>query len=202
MPPAIRPAFATLWNLDLTCAEIVSTSTDPRLGAIRLAWWRDRLDELDTEGPIGGEPKLSAIARHVWPVTNGSTLSMVPESWVPLLNPFPWGDEVAEGLRQRGKFLFGIGAQIIGCDALDAEPAGAVWSLADGAFHCSDPQSRDFLLGEARAAIGSVPKHVPKSLRPLTVLAALAATDVLGKGRAARVAAAISHKLRGTLPRG
>lgn len=201
MPASIRPAFATLWNLDLVLAEIVSTSTDPQLGAIRLAWWRDRLDELDTKGPVAGEPRLSAIDRHLMPVTNGARLSTIATSWMPLLDPFPWGQTVADGLRERGELVFGVGAEILQTSAKQAEPAGALWSLADGAFHCSDPQSREFLLGEARAAIPQVPRKMPRDLRPLTVLAALAAHDVLHSGRLTRVAAAMNHRLFGSIPR-
>lgn len=201
MPASIRPAFATLWNLDLALAGVVSTSTDPQLGAIRLAWWRDRLDELDTEGPIAGEPRLQAINRHLMPVTNGAVLSMIAMAWVPLLNPFPWGGEVAAGLRERGELLFAVGSRILRHEGREAEPAGALWSLADGGFHCSDPQSREFLLSEGRAAIVDVPRKIPRELRPLTVLAAVASHDVLRSGRLTRVAAAMNHRFFGTIPR-
>jgi phytoene synthase len=202
MPSAVRPAFATLWNLDLALAEVVTTSTDPHLGAIRLAWWRDRLDDLDTQGPPPGEPRLNAINRHLMPVTNGATLSMIAIAWLPLLNPFPWCEDVAEGLRVRGELLFGVGSRILECKGSGAEAAGALWSLADGAFHCTDPESREFLLGEARAAIAQVPARMPREIRPLTVLAALAAHDVVREGRLSRVFAATAHRLRGTIPRG
>ena len=200
MPASVRPAFATLWNLDLALADVVSTSTDPQLGAIRLAWWRDRLEELDTEGPIAGEPRLSAINLHLMPVTTGAMLSKISTAWAPLLEPFPWAQDVAEGLRERGRLLFAVGAQILRAGQ-QAEPAGALWSLADGAFHCSELQSREFLLGEARAAIAIVRRKMPRELRPLTVLAALAANDVLRSGRLSRVAAAMRHRLFGTIPR-
>jgi phytoene synthase len=191
-----------LWNLDLALADIVSTSTDPRLGEIRLAWWRERLDDLDSESPAAGEPRLGAIHRHLMTMTNGATLSELPIAWAPLLYPFPWGADVADGLRERGRLLFGIGAQILGNDGVEAEAAGALWSLVDGAEHCSDKQSRDFLLGEAKAAIAEVPRRMPREVRPLTVLAALAAHDLFGSNRLSRVAAAAAHRLWGTMPRG
>jgi phytoene synthase len=200
MPASIRPAFATLWNLDLALADVVSTSTDPHLGAIRLAWWRDRLDELDSGGPIAGEPRLSAINRHLMPITSGAALSTIATAWAPLLEPFPWGEDVADGLRERGRLVFAVGARILDANQ-EAEPAGALWSLADGALHCSDPDSREFLLSEARAAIADVPRKMPRTLRPLTVLSALAADDVLHSGRLTRVAAAMRHRWSGTIPR-
>jgi 15-cis-phytoene synthase len=179
----------------------VSSSTDPRLGAIRLAWWRDRLVELDTLGPIAGEPRLSAINRQLLQDVKGAELSILPAAWAPLLEAFPWGEEAAEALRDRGEILFGAGSRLLGCDFAGAEAAGALWSLTDGAFHCSDTRSRELLLDEARAAISKVPRSMPRELRPLTVLAALAAHDVLSSGRLTRIAAAMNHRLFGTIPR-
>jgi phytoene synthase len=180
---------------------VVSSTTEPALGAIRLAWWRERLEALDTDGPPPGEPRLSAIHRHLMPVTNGAALSMLADAWLPLLDPFPWGEDVAEGLRVRGRILFGVGARILDAESEGAEAAGALWSLADGAFHCSDPMSRAVLFGEARAAIAGVPRRLPSGVRPLTVLAALAAHDLFRTGNLTRVGAALAHRLRGTLPR-
>ena len=65
MPASVRPAFATLWNLDLALADVVATTTEPALGAIRLAWWRERLEDLDAGKLPPGEPRLSAIARQL-----------------------------------------------------------------------------------------------------------------------------------------
>lgn len=197
----MRPAYAALWNLDLALADVIATTTDPFLGAIRLAWWRDCLAELDTGKARAGEPRLEAVAQHLMPVTNGATLSMIANAWVALLEPFPWGEETAEGLRQRGELLFAIGAQIIGYVGIEAEPAGALWSLADGAFNCSDSHSREFLRGEAIAALARVPQKMAWKIRPLTVLGALAAHDVLNRGTATRGFAAFRHRLRGTFPR-
>jgi len=65
------------------------------------------------------------------------------------------------------------------------------------------------LLADARAAIGELPRErPPRRVRGLTVLAALAAHDVLRNkpldiGRDfGRVAVASIHLLRGILPRG
>jgi 15-cis-phytoene synthase len=82
-----------------------------------------------------------------------------------------------------------------------AEAAGAFWSLIDGAAHCSDAPSREFLLREARAALAELPPKMPRQIRPLTVLTAVAVHDALRSGRLTRVGAALGHRLRGTIPR-
>ena len=181
----------------------MSTSSDPRLGAIRLAWWRERLEELDLGKPPPAEPRLGAVAQELLPRgVSGAELSQLEDAWLPLLEPFPWSEAQAEGLKLRGEILFGIGARLLATDTLGAEAAGAFWSLADGAVHCSDPASGAMLLQEARSALAAVPPKLPRNVTPLTVLAALAAADLVRKGSAfGRLSAAAAHRLRGTLPR-
>jgi len=181
---------------------VVATTTEPALGAIRLAWWRERLEELDAGVPPPGEPRLSAIARQLLGRgISGKELSQLEDAWLPLLDPFPWDDPQADGLRLRGRILFGIGARLLEDVSPDAEAAGEVWSLADGADHCSDERSRIFLVGEATHAVFQLPRRVSPNLRSLTVLAAVAAHDVWSVCTLGRGGAALAHRLKGTFPR-
>jgi 15-cis-phytoene synthase len=118
------------------------------------------------------------------------------------LEPFPWGVPVAEGFRERGRLLFGLGGRLLHGETEPASAAGALWSLVDGAKHCSDAASRDYLLTEARAALAEVPERLLAAIRPLTILAALAAFDLRPGGRLGRVGAAFAHRLRGSIPHG
>jgi len=168
-----------------------------------MAWWRERLEELDTDADPAGEPRLRAIRRQlVERGIAGTELTRLEDAWQPLLDPFPWGEDAAEGLRLRGRMLFGFGARLLGGEAAEAEPAGALWSLVDGAAHCSDPDSRDFLCAAARTQLAKVPKRLSATIRPLTILAALAAYDLRPGGRLGRVGVALAHRLRGTIPHG
>ena len=63
-PVELRPAFDALFAIDDVMAEIVASSTQPALGAIRLAWWREALDRLDHHPPPP-EPRLQAVAAHL-----------------------------------------------------------------------------------------------------------------------------------------
>jgi phytoene synthase len=194
---AVRPAFATLWNLDLAFADVVSSTTEPALGAIRLAWWRERLEELD-RGVVPAEPRLSAIARQLLGRgITGEELSKLEDAWLPLLQPFPWGEDVTEGLRLRGRILFGIGARLLKVDPDVAEAAGELWSLIDAAQHCSDAQSRKNLLDAAR---GVRTGKTPSKLRPLTIVAALAVANVRDPSSGvARGMTAVHHRLTGRI---
>jgi phytoene synthase len=179
---------------------VVATSTDPSLGAIRLAWWRERLEDLDKAG-ISAEPRLQAIASELLPRgASGRELSKLEDGWMPLLDSFPWGDEQVKGLKLRGRILFGIGARLLGAIPSDVETAGQLWSLVDGANHCSDPASRALLLSEAAAL---APSRASSLIRPLTMLAALAAHDLRGQaGQMRRGLAALRHRYLGAFPRG
>jgi len=190
-----------LWQVDLALADVVSTSSDPRLGAIRLAWWRERLDELD-EGKLAAEPRVQSVSTELLPRgVSGHELTLLEDAWLPLLEPFPWGDPQAEALMQRGRLLFGIGARLLGSAADEAEQAGALWSLVDGAQHCTDPQSQELLRQRAAALLATMRRPLPRRLRVLTVLAALAAADLIREGsRLKRVSAAARHRLMGSLP--
>jgi phytoene synthase len=199
----LRLAFSALWNLDLAFADVVATSSDPRLGAIRLAWWRERLDDLD-ELKRPAEPRLEAVVAEILPRgISGHELTHLEGAWLPLLEPFPWGDRQAEALAVRGRLLFCIGARMLGSAPDEAARAGALWSLVDGARHCSDAKSREILRERAAAVLASIGKPQPRRLRVLTVLAALAAADLLREGSGlTRLSAAVKHRLLGILPHG
>jgi phytoene synthase len=190
-----------LWDLDLAFADVVATSTQPALGAIRMAWWRERLEEMDDGTGLPAEPRLVAVqsellARGV----TGAELSRLEDCWLPLLEPLPWGAPVADGLRRRGRMLFRIGAGLLGEGPSAAELAGALWSLADGAKFCRDEESREYLISEARGVLSQLPRRFPVTLRPLTILAALTAYDLRPGGRLGRVGVALAHRLRGSVP--
>jgi hypothetical protein len=127
-------------------------------------------------------------------------LSQLEQAWLPLLDPFPWGEAQVEALRLRGRLLFAIGARLLGGKPEDAEAAGAFWSLIDGALHCSDAESRQLLF----AAAGAVPRppEAPRILRPLTVLAAVAIPAVRDPSSGvARGLAALHHRATGRFAR-
>jgi 15-cis-phytoene synthase len=203
LPPRLQPAFAALWAVDLAMADVVASSSDPALGAIRLAWWREALQRLDQVEPPA-EPRLQAVADHLLPRgISGAELAKLEDCWAALLEPFPWTVLAAELVRVRGRILFGIGASLLDQESTGAEEAGAVWSLVDVARYCSDPQSREMLLDEARKSIAGLGRQKPpRDLRPLTTLATVAAHDALGGSGFGRGPVAVIHSLTGRFPRG
>jgi phytoene synthase len=170
-----------LWDIDLAFADVVSTTLTVQLGAIRLAWWRERLEELDRGIEPPAEPRLQAVAATLIPVgVSGAELSRLEYCWLALLTPFPWDEVVADAVAERGAILFGIGAKLLGGEPAEGEPFGVVWSLADVARHCSDTQSRAVLLDRAKSAIAALPQRdEPTELSPLTMIAVRRAYDLV-----------------------
>ena len=189
--------------------DVVRTTREPMLGPIRLAWWRERLEEIDDGIPAPPEPRLQAVERELAPRgVNGSDLAALEGGWLRLFDPFPWTVETSEAIWFRGNLLFGLGAKILGRPDERIQAAGGLWALVDAARHCSDPDSRVTLTEQARTfARGLGGTGFPPALRPLSVLAALAIRDVKrgepfeAEGTPSRAAAILGHRLIGRLPR-
>jgi phytoene synthase len=207
VPARNRAAMRALFDIDLAMADVVRTSTQPMLGQIRLAWWRERLEALD-RGEVPAEPRLQAVAADLLPRgIAGSTLASLEGGWLRLFDDFPWDIATSEAIWFRGRLLFGLGGRILGAKSDQVEGVGGVWALVDAARQCSDAASRDMLLEQARRFARSLSgARFPFAVRPVTGLAALAIRD-LARGEPfepeatrGRVAAMLAHRLTGRLP--
>jgi phytoene synthase len=188
-PAELRPAFDTLFALDDALGQVVATSTQPALGAIRLAWWRDALERLDDALPPA-EPRLQAAARdlHTRGVT-GAALARIAEGWGALF------DEVRDPLAigRRGKALFAVGAALLGADDPALGQAGHWFALGDVARHGLAPV--------LERPVGRL--CFTRRLRPLTALARLAVRDLLHgepfepEATPGRAAALLRHRWSG-----
>jgi len=126
MPASRRDAFEALFAIDAAMGDVVARSTEPALGRIKLAWWREQLQALD-EAPPPAEPRLRAAAAQLLPLgVSGSALAEIETGWATLLDP-----EVDSALvAGRGYALFRIGGQLLGSDDDKLGEAGALYALA------------------------------------------------------------------------
>jgi phytoene synthase len=175
-PAHARAPLEALWRLDVTLAAVLARGREPMVARIRLAWWREALERLDT-APPPPEPVLQALAACVLPLgVSGTALAAMEEGWSVLLTE---GALDGEGLRThaeaRGGLLFRHSARLLG-GAEEVEPAGGRWALVDLARHSANPADAAAAL-EAAAGMGSEPAW-EKHLRPLAMLSALARRDV------------------------
>ena len=209
VPLRNRGALAALFAIDRAMGDVVRTTKEPMLGQIRLAWWRERLDELDEAAGAPAEPRLQAVERELLPRSiSGHDIAALEDGWLRLFDPFPWTIETSEAIWLRGNRLFGLGARVVGGPGEQIQAAGGLWALVDVARHLSDAGSREMLLSQARAfATGLGGVRFIQKLRPLSMLAALAMRDCSRgepfepEGTPRRVASMLRHRFSGRLPR-
>ena len=116
-PVAQRQAIETLWRLDVTLGSVLATGREPMISRIRLAWWRESLEKLDS-APPPGEPMLESVARDVLPAgLTGTGLAAMEEGWAALLEPESLAAEELElYATARGGRLFALSARLLGGD--------------------------------------------------------------------------------------
>jgi 15-cis-phytoene synthase len=203
-----RGALAALFSIDRAMGDVVRTTKEPLLGPIRLAWWRERLEELDDDGTAPAEPRLQQAAAELIPRgVTGRELAALESGWLRMFDPFPWTVQTSESIWFRGNLLFGLGARVVGRADERIQGAGGLWTLVDAARHCSDPQSRAMLVEQARSfARGLAGVRFPGPLRPLSTLTVLAIRDCRRgepferEGTPGRAAAMLRHRFSGRLP--
>lgn len=182
-PASVRPALTALFALDERLGAIVAGTTEPTIGLIRLAWWREALERLDAVSPPA-EPLLRAVAGDVLPRgLSGTALSQIEPGWAALLDGEDDADTVARFARSRGGTLFALAAHLLGSDDPRLPHAGEVWSLVDLVHRHSSPAIRLQALERARTTLAHIPRGQWKTAaRPLAALLALARRDLASDG--------------------
>ena len=146
-----------LFALDLEFGAIVASTTEPMIGEIRLAWWREALEGLDA-GAVPAQPLLQLVASELLPRDiSGAALAKLEDRWLGMIG----NSEVPQAHIAGGGHLFGLAARLLGGDALLGERLGEAWVTGDD---------------------NALPR-VAAALRPLLGLVRLAARDV-ARGRA------------------
>ncbi len=182
-PRDARPALTALFALDERMGAIVATTTEPMIGLMRLAWWREALEKLDHD-PAPAEPLLRDIATHILPHgVFGASLGAIEDGWAALLDEEDQARAVARHGRERGRWLFAAAATILGVQDSRLGIAGEGWALADLAHRHSKEEVRALARDKARKVLAMIPpRRWPRRARPLAMLAALAGTDATGEG--------------------
>ncbi len=193
-PVELRPAFDALFTIDDALADVVALSTQPALGAIRLAWWREALQRLDAHLPPP-EPRLQAAAAELLPRgVTGQMLARLEDGWATLLDEEPDIERVAV----RGERLFAMAAQLLRSSDKLLKVAGRLYgyesALRTGMIGPHWPMEEMHQLYRHRFS---------RLLRPLTGLARLASRDARQRptkepqATPGRAFALLSHRLSG-----
>jgi 15-cis-phytoene synthase len=177
-PATAQAGLFALFALDLELAHVVASTTEPMLGEIRLAWWREQLIRLDA-APAPAQPTLAALKAEVVPRdVTGRSLEPLEDAFLALLLDPAFDDIALERYaRLRGGTLFGAAATVLGGDAAVGALMGGVWALGELVRHGPPPAfARDTLEDIATRQSWTTPAE--PALRPLLGLARLAQRDI------------------------
>ena len=193
-PVALRPAFDALFGIEDALLDVVGTTTQPALGAIRLAWWRESLERLD-QAPPPPEPRLQACAGELLPRgVSGERLGAITDGYAALFDEIPSVPLVAAA----GAGLFESAAVLLGSDDPMTARAGGQYSIAR-------VRRLGLLAALSEPDTGLAGHRFTKKLRPLTALARLAIRDLKRgddlepEASPARAAALVAHRLTGAI---
>lgn len=186
-----RDALAALLTLDETLGDVVRTTTQPAIGQIRLAWWRDSLKRLDT-APPPAMPVLEAAATALLPLgVTGAALAAMVDGWDVLIEEETLDAEaLARFAELRGGTLFALATRVLGGEGVRAERLGAGWALVDLARYSDDAALAGRAMALGRERLDDTLREVAKPLGMLALAARLDAAAVPhgGPKRAARLA--------------
>lgn len=144
--PNMRDPLRIFFELDARLARIVAGTTEPMLGQMRLAWWRDVLKQEAAERPQG-DAVLDGIGAH-W---QGRSAELIPlvDAWEHMLADPPLStDDAMKFLTQRRDALMAVfGKLASGEDRHNnyGKPAWW-WACADLAANLSDPGEREMIV--------------------------------------------------------
>lgn len=177
-PAVERLPMLALQALDMRLAGIVRHSHEPMLAQLRLAWWREQLQQDGSAWPEG-EPLLTAL--RSWDGKHAALIPLV-DAWEGMTGVAPLAAEVFEKLAE---------ARAEGFAALsdgnaEALRLGKNWALADLAARLTHPEEKATALALARAQDWRG-ASLPRALRPLTVLHGLAARALRRGGNLDRI---------------
>jgi phytoene synthase len=194
IPARAREAVRALFAIDAAMGDVVARTTDPGLGRIKLAWWREQLEALDANAPPA-EPRLEAVTQHLLPTgVAGSELGELEAGWSTLLD----ADFDSGLIAARGALLFAIGGKLLGSKDPKLGEAGAFYALASVGRR-GVPE----LFEPARERLEQLRGHrFDKQARPLTMLARASARDLdrhEPEGCRGRAAAMVAHRWSGRI---
>jgi 15-cis-phytoene synthase len=169
-PPMVRGALTTALQLDRRLARIVARTTEPMLGQMRLAWWREALTKPVEDRPRG-DAVLDAVGQY-WAGREAALAAMV-DGWEVLITADRLGPVEAEAFGAgRGAFFAALCENVTPAQAERAAAAGFRWSIADAAASVSDAEERAVMIATGLAQ-DNLRARWPSDLRGLAVLDAL-----------------------------
>lgn len=170
-PARLRLPTAALFALDARLGELVAKASEPLLGQLRLAWWRDELGKPPAER-AKGDPVLDALG-ETWAGEERSLAGLI-DGWEQLLGDGPLPDQAIAAFVEGRARAFAALAHLAGesTAATTAGEAGRAWAFADFAARVTNDEECAAAIRMARET-GLEAPSLPRSLRPFAILRGL-----------------------------
>jgi len=175
-PGRMRAPLAALFAFDARLGQLVRQASEPMLGQLRLAWWRDTLARPLPERPRG-DAVLDALAS-----LEGleASLSMVVDGWEVLLSDRVGGDQALSHAQGRASGFAAL-AESKGDDATGVERLAQIWAAADLVSKLSRSGERSEAL-QVASRLASEGTTAGRDWRSLAILAGLSRRSLVRGG--------------------
>lgn len=181
-PDEVRDVLRIFLEFDARLARIVAATSEPMLGQMRLAWWRDELGKPVEQRP-NGDAVLDGIGEH-WAGREAGLISLA-NAWEHLLAEPPLDEaDARKFLEHRRDGLVSVFSAVDSgvADNKAYKDAAWAWVCADVATKVSDSDERAMFvrLGTSDARTGGA---LPRPARGLAILGALGLRSLRRGGR-------------------
>lgn len=173
--PGARADVVALYAFDHELARAPRVASNPLIGEMRLAWWREVLDEVFEDRPVRRHPAAEALVSAVRRrgLDRAPLEAMIDARYRELdASPMDEKDALAWA-RDTGGLAAELAAQVIApaADAGPARAAGAAWALGRRA---AEAPALKPVFERARTAARAAVKRLPADAFPAVAHAALA----------------------------
>lgn len=181
-----RDVLTVLLMFDVRLSQIVSKGSEPLIGQMRMAWWRDALQKPRQDRPKG-EPLFQDLASLKYDVT--AALLHLVDAWEGLLTAEEWNNDNMEAFaKDRSAGIFGGYADVLGMkseDRMQLIKMGQRWAMIDILSLCKSAPEADIL----RQCLPIAPANIrtPRIARSLSMLALSAEQSGGGMGPGLRM---------------
>jgi phytoene synthase len=128
-----RGDIVALYALNYELSRAAEVASQPLIGEMRLAWWREALDEIFEDRPVRRHPVALALAEAVRRRRlDRADLEALVDGRLRELEPWPLGeDEVFDYLDATAGCLMTLAAKALAPETrVDLRPAARAWGLA------------------------------------------------------------------------
>lgn len=199
-PDEGRSGCAALLALDDALALLMRTTSEPALGQLRLAWWRESLAKLD-DAPAPAQPVLTALEQDVVCAgVSGASLVPIVHGWETLVEEERLDQDAFQRFAAGRGTLFTLAGALMNAETGDPlTEAGQGWALADLAANLTGPEEAQTARDLARPLLAyAAARRWSRNGRALGAMAHLARMELEDRdGPARRVSRLLWHRLSG-----